>query len=191
MTFATKITVARILLVPVFAVQAVAYGRSVALGAPDERHRWLALVWFVIAASSDGLDGWIARRFHQKSELGAFLDPIADKLLLLTAVITLSLVDWGDSGWRLPLWFAGIVFLRDALILISIGLLKSSGRKVHIAPHWIGKVCTVTQMVAIGWVMLRIVPLSPAWPCAVATVFTLASAVIYFEQGRRILGRKE
>lgn len=186
-TFASKITITRILMVPVFAVLAAAYGKSVSAGRPDESVRWLALAFFVTAATTDGLDGWVARRFNQKSSFGAFIDPIADKLLLLTGVVTLSLVDWGEPGWRLPLWFAVIVVLRDCIILGGIGWLYRCGRKVRIAPHWTGKVCTVTQMFALGWVMLRVVKLPPEWPCAVAAIFTLWSALAYIRQGFAIL----
>ena len=187
MTFASKITITRILMVPVFAVFALAYGDSVKNGLPDESLRWWALGLFVTAAGTDGVDGWVARRFNQKSKFGAFIDPIADKSLLLTGVITLSLVDWGSDGWRLPLWFAVIVVLRDCIILGGIRILWKNHRKVEIVPHWTGKVCTVTQMFALGWVMLKVVPLSPVWPCLVAGFFTLWSTVAYIRQGIVIL----
>lgn len=187
MTFASKITVTRILMVPVFAAFAVAYGLSVANGHPDEALRWWALALFVTAAASDGLDGWIARRFNQMSEFGAFIDPIADKVLLLTGVLTLSVVDWGADGWRLPMWFAVIVFARDTIILCGVRFLRYRKRRFEIHPHWSGKVCTVTQMFALGWVMLKVVPLPPAWPCAVAAVFTIWSTVTYVRQGLAIL----
>lgn len=187
MTFASKITVARILLVPVFAMLAVAYGNSVRLGQPDEPLRWWALAVFVTASATDGIDGWIARRFNQKSKFGAFIDPIADKSLLLTGVVTLSLVDWGSIGWRLPLWFAALVFLRDCVILGGIVILYSGHRKVRISPHWSGKICTVTQMFALGWVMLRVTWFPPFWPCVVAGVFTVWSTVAYVRQGIGIL----
>jgi CDP-diacylglycerol--glycerol-3-phosphate 3-phosphatidyltransferase len=186
-TFASKITITRILMVPVFAVLAAAYGKTVSAGQPDEFIRWFALGFFVTAATTDGLDGWVARRFNQKSAFGAFIDPIADKLLLLTGVVTLSLVDWGAPGWRLPLWFAVIVVLRDCIILGGIGYLWLRRRKVGIAPHWTGKVCTVTQMFALGWVMLRVVKLPPEWPCAVAALFTVWSTLAYIRQGLVIL----
>lgn len=187
MTFASKITITRLLMVPVFAVLALAYGHSVKTGQPDESLRWWALGVFVTASVGDGIDGWIARHFNQRSKFGAFIDPIADKALLLTAVITLSLVDWGLDGWRLPAWFAVIVVLRDCIILGGINVLYYHKRKVHIAPHWSGKICTVTQMFAIGWVMLRVVPFPPAWPCVVAAVFTVWSTVTYIRQGLHIL----
>ncbi|MEO7098204.1 MAG: CDP-diacylglycerol--glycerol-3-phosphate 3-phosphatidyltransferase [Luteolibacter sp.] len=187
MTFASKITVTRICLVPVFAVLAVCYGNSVKSGNPDESLRWWALGVFVAAAASDGIDGWVARRFNQMSKFGAFIDPIADKALLLTGVITLSLVNWGTHGWSLPLWFAAIVVLRDCIILGGIRILWNHRREVKIVPHWTGKACTVTQMFALGWVMLKVVDLSPVYPCIVAAVFTIWSSVTYIRQGWEIL----
>jgi len=186
-TFASKITVARICLVPVFAALAFYYGHTVEINRAEESLRWWALAVFVTAASTDGVDGWVARRFNQCSAFGAYIDPIADKALLLTGVITLSLVDWGAPGWRLPLWFAVLVVIRDCIILGGIKVLYQHHRTVKIVPHWTGKVCTVTQMFAVGWVMLRVVHLSPIYPCLVAGVFTLWSCVTYIQQGRVIL----
>lgn len=187
MTFASKITIARICLVPVFAVLAILYGRTVASGNPDEPLRWWALGVFVLAASTDGVDGWVARRFNQCSKFGAFIDPIADKALLLTGVITLSFIDWGAPGWRLPLWFAIVVILRDCIILGGIRILWNHHRHVRFAPHWTGKVCTVTQMFALGWVMLGMTFLDPVYPCLVAALFTVWSSIAYIRQGQRIL----
>ena len=187
MTFASKITIGRIILVPVFAVLAIIYGNSVRSGEPQETLRWWALGVFVTAAASDGIDGWVARRFNQRSAFGAFIDPIADKFLLLTGVITLSLVDWGAAGWRLPLWFAAIVVLRDCIILGGIKILYVNGRNVKISPSWIGKLTTVTQMFALGWVMLKFTDIPPLWPCVVAAALTLWSTVEYICTGARIL----
>ncbi|PAW70679.1 MAG: hypothetical protein B9S30_02160, partial [Verrucomicrobiia bacterium Tous-C5FEB] len=114
MTLASKITVSRIVLIPVFAMLAWRYGQSVAAGEANELLRWWALAVFLVAAASDGIDGWIARRFNQKSDFGAFIDPIADKGLMLTGVVMAGLFDWGDAGWRLPLWYVALVFLREA-----------------------------------------------------------------------------
>ena len=123
-TFASKITIARICLVPVFAALAFYYGHTVKIGEPVETLRWWALGVYVTAASSDGIDGWVARRFNQCSKFGAFIDPIADKALLLTGAITLTFVDWGSPGWHLPLWFAPIVVARDCIILGGIRILS-------------------------------------------------------------------
>ena len=146
---------------------------------------------FVFAAATDGVDGWIARHFNQCSKFGAFIDPIADKALLLTGVDHLSLVDWGSPGWHLPLWFAAIVILRDCIIIGGIRILWNHHRHVRFAPHWSGKVTTVAQMFAIGWVMLRVTVFPPVYPCIVAGFFTIWSSIAYIRQGQRILRGQE
>ena len=103
----------------------------------------------------------------------------------------MSLVDWGAPGWRLPLWFAAIVVLRDGIILGGIKILYVNHREVKIVPHWTGKITTVAQMFAIGWVMLRVTYLRPEIPCLIAAVFTVWSSIAYIRQGQRILGGRE
>jgi len=193
MTFATKLTVLRLLLVPVFAFLAISYGLSTAAGTPDETLRWAAFWVFVTAAATDGIDGLIARHFNQISELGAFLDPIADKALMLSTLLILTFFDWGMEDCRSPLWFAVLVVLRDSVILAGIRVMWSARKKVEIRPHWTGKVCTFFLFVVLGWVMLRITELSPAYPCAFAAVFILLSMLQYIRQGMRIMSwiRKE
>ncbi len=83
-------------MIPVFVTMAIYYGQSIERGAPLEWQRFTAIVIFLVAAASDGLDGYVARRYKQRSALGAILDPIADKGLLLSAIITLSISNWSD-----------------------------------------------------------------------------------------------
>ncbi len=187
MTFATKLTTLRLCLVPVFAFFAISYGLSMEASKPDERLRWAAFWVFVTAAATDGIDGWIARHFNQKSELGAFLDPIADKALVFSAIMILALFSWGEEGWRIPYWFVALVILRDSIILAGIRVLWSARRKVEIRPHWTGKVCTFSLFFVLGWVMLRAIPLSPIYPCAFAALFIVWSMLEYIRQGFRIL----
>lgn len=187
MTFASKITLGRLLLVPVFAVLAIYYGGSIAAGKPVEWLRIAALATFVTAAASDGIDGWVARRFNQRSKFGAFIDPLADKTLLLTGITVLAAVNWGPDGWKLPVWFSALVIVRDVIIVAGLGFLHFTHHKIRIHPHWSGKVCTVAQMFALGWVMLRIYLLPPLYPCIIAAVFTVWSAVAYIRQGFAIL----
>lgn len=187
MTLASKITVTRLFLVPVFVVLALYYGRSIKEGQPVEWLRIAALVVFVTASVSDALDGFIARHFNQRSAFGAMIDPIADKTLLLTGITTLSLIDWGSEGWRIPLWFTALVIVRDCVILGGICILWYCKVSVKIDPHWSSKVCTFAQMVALAWVMLRMVAVSPIYACAVAGFFTVWSGVAYVRQGWKML----
>jgi len=187
MTFATKITVGRLCLVPVFAFLAILYGIGSGAGEPQEGYRWAAFWVFVFAAATDGIDGWIARRFDQVSALGAFLDPIADKVLVATAVLILTFFQWGPEGWRIPYWFAALVILRDCVILVGIRVMWSARRKVEFRPHWTGKICTFSLFIVLGWVMLRVTTLTPVYPCAFAAVFIVWSMLTYIGQGINIL----
>ena len=190
MTFATKITVTRLCLVPVFAFLAITYGIGAGSGHPEESYRWAALSVFTFAAITDGIDGWIARYFNQLSDLGAYLDPIADKALVLTAILILTFFDWGPDGWRIPFWFSALVVLRECVILGGIRILYSAKKKVAIRPHWTGKACTFSLFFVLGWVMLRVIPLTPMIPCLIASVFVVWSMIKYFRQGLAILKTK-
>jgi phosphatidylglycerophosphate synthase len=146
---------------------------------------------FVLASASDGIDGWVARRFNQRSDFGAFIDPLADKSLLLVAVLVLWWVDWGADGWSIPGWYAALVVARDAVILGGITVLYGCRKSVRIAPSWSGKICTVLQMTVLGWVMLGWVSWSPNWPCALSALAIVWSGVDYIRHGWGILqGRR-
>ncbi len=190
MTTANKITVVRILMIPVFVTIAIYYGQSIQRGAPLEWQRFTAIAIFLVAAVSDGLDGYVARRYKQRSALGAILDPIADKGLLLSAIITLSISNWSDIDpeyGRFPAWFPVLVITRDAVILVGAGVLHLLNGKVQVKPSWTGKVATVLQMAAIAWVMLQLHFLSLLYIVIAAGVFTFISGIIYVMDGVRQL----
>ena len=190
MTTANKITIVRIAMIPAFVLMAIYYGQSIQRGAPLEWQRFTAIVIFLVAAASDGLDGYVARRYKQRSALGAILDPIADKGLLLSAVITLSISNWSDIDpeyGRFPAWFPVLVITRDAVILVGAGVLHLLNGKVHVKPSWTGKVATVLQMAAIAWVMLQLHFLPLLYVVIAAGVFTFISGIIYVSDGIRQL----
>ena len=191
MTTANKITVARILMIPAFVTMAIYYGQSVQRHEPLEWQRFTAIAIFLVAAVSDGLDGYIARHYKQRSSLGAILDPIADKGLLLSGIITLSISNWSEVDpeyGRFPAWFPVLVITRDAVILVGALILHLLiGDKMRIKPSWTGKVATVCQMCAIAWVMLQLHFLPLISVVAVAGVFTLVSGIIYVMAGVRQL----
>lgn len=178
MTFATQLTVFRILMIPVFVLFSVYYGESISRGEPQEWQRLAAIVVFILAAITDGLDGYIARHWNQRSRLGAVLDPIADKGLLLTAIITLSLSNWNHA---FPLWFPVLVIARDAVILAGCGVLYLLDHHLEVKPSWTGKTATAFQMLAIAWLMLQI-PFHLV-TVYVAGLFTLVSGIDYLYRG--------
>jgi len=190
MTTANKITIVRILMIPVFVTMAIYYGQSIQRGDPLEWQRFTAITIFLIAAVSDGLDGYVARHYNQRSSLGVILDPIADKGLLLSGIITLSISNWSDIDpdyGKFPAWFPVLVITRDAVIVVGAAVLYLLNGKVQVKPRWSGKVATVCQMIAIGWVMLqfRFIPLS--YIVIGAGFFTLLSGVVYVMDGVRQL----
>jgi len=125
------LTLLRILLTPLFAICLMKH----LLG--------LALLVFAIAAVSDGMDGLIARLFHQKTTLGAYLDPAADKLLLTTAFVTLAIQE------LIPSWLSVIVITRDVLILFGIALFIMTGREFQPVPSILSKITTVAQLASV------------------------------------------
>jgi CDP-diacylglycerol--glycerol-3-phosphate 3-phosphatidyltransferase/cardiolipin synthase len=184
MTLATKITLVRLALIPLYAWLASRYGTSVSTGQPDEPFRLAAMAVFLTAGLSDALDGWIARRFNQHSSLGRVLDPLADKFLMLTALIVLCASPW-SAQHKVPFWFAGLVVLRDVLSSLAAWAIWHRHGRVRISPHWTGKVATVLQLLALGWVMLQL-HFPPSWiVMPAAGLFTFASGMCYIAEGWR------
>lgn len=168
MGLANWLTILRILLVPVF-VTLVVYDQV----AP-------ALATFVLAGLTDLLDGYIARARGTKTRLGAFLDPLADKLLLTASFVTLTY----RFPRVLPFWLTATVLSRDALLVLGAMLIMLTGGQVHPAPTVLGKSSTACQMVTVGAALLIaagvewIVPLQ-ALLVATTAVLTVVSGVQY------------
>lgn len=131
------LTLLRLIFVP-FAVIAVL-----------QRHYALALVIFVIAGITDGLDGLLARLLQQKTMLGQYLDPIADKLLLSTMFLVLSFMR------QIPWVVTVLVFSRDMMILIVCTLLYATGAMKTFQPSWFGKANTVAQIATVPVVLMH------------------------------------
>lgn len=190
MTTANKITIVRILLIPAFVTMALYYGQGVQAGQPEQWQRFAAIIIFLVAAASDGLDGYVARHFNQRSSLGVVLDPIADKGLLLSGIITLSISNWSLSepqDGKFPVWFPVLVITRDVVILVGSAVLHLLNGKVIVRTSWTGKVATVLQMACIAWVMLQLRILPLLYVVAAAGLFTFVSGIIYVMDGVRQL----
>jgi cardiolipin synthase (CMP-forming) len=181
MTTANKITIVRILLVPFFIGLVIYYART--------GQAWFRLggfLTFSIAAVADGVDGYIARRYNQRSELGAILDPLADKLLLLSAIILLSL-DNRPYFERLPLWLTVIVLGRDAIIFIGMTVIHCVLGKVKVRPRMIGKCATVLLMATVMWILLGWDPRVLPYLTGAVGVCMAISALLYVLDGVRQL----
>jgi cardiolipin synthase len=166
MTIPTLITIARLIMVPIVVVM---IGQGL----------WMAaFLVFVVAGISDAADGIIARRYHLRTELGAYLDPLADKALLVSIYVTFSITG------ALPVWLAILVVSRDLLIVGGVVLSWMVDQPVAMRPRAISKVNTVFQIVlaavvladqafarALGWL--------PDALIVVVGLLTLGSAIVY------------
>lgn len=177
-TLPNLITLIRIVLIPIF-VSVLLYYRETG----NEYFRWLAILIFVVAVLSDAIDGFIARVKKEKTLLGSFLDPLADKLLIITAVIVLS-IQIGNLP-KLPIWFPVLVISRDSIIVIGALLIHILAGKVTPQPSVSGKVTTFFQMLTIVWVLVD-VPLYII-PLGAAAIFTFISGVEYIFMGMKQL----
>jgi CDP-diacylglycerol--glycerol-3-phosphate 3-phosphatidyltransferase len=177
MNAANAITVVRILLIPVFLVllfSEVPYGE------------YLAVAVFALAAATDKLDGYVARKRKTITATGIFLDPLADKLLVSAALIALVSLD------RLPAWVAMVIIGREFAVT---GLrLVAAAQGVSIPADRLGKLKTASQTVAV--LFLLVVPESLAYGeligqalTYVAVALTLVSGIEYFWNGRELLSR--
>ncbi len=169
-------SIARILLVPVFIILLI-----------NHENGW-ALVTFFLAALSDALDGLFARLLHQRTVLGAYLDPAADKLLSASAYVTLAILD------LIPSWLAVLVISRDVIISVGILILFVSSCKVEIRPTTVSKWTTALQFSTIpGALLASIFPGMPnlllgflVWATAFSTIL---SGLQYVGKGIRMFNQ--
>lgn len=167
------VTAARVVLVPLVLL---------AVAAGTERWRWVAVGLFALAAASDRLDGWLARRLDQVTDWGKIVDPIADKLLIGGVLVMLSWL--GEVTW----WVTGLVLARElGVTLVRLAVL----RYVVIPASAGGKLKTVLQSVGVGLALLplahvpglRVVTLVVLWA---AVVVTLVTGLDYARRGLRV-----
>jgi len=172
MTVPNLITILRIILVPIFIIYMLNHRASA------------SLVIFIIASISDALDGFIARIFHQKSNLGAYLDPLADKILLMSAYAILAIFK------MIPSWLAVLTISRDVIILLGVLVLYLNHCPVKINPSLLSKATTCIQVATILIVLsnpyldIGFLRMYSFW---LAGLFTIASGLQYIRTGLIIL----
>jgi cardiolipin synthase len=167
LTAANQLTLLRMLLIPAFVILVV-YG-----------HLGWALTVFVTAGVTDGLDGLIARRSGQKTNLGAWLDPAADKLLLVTTFIVLTLPGLGLAN-RLPIWLTVLIISRDVVIVLTVAVVNLALGPRTFRPSIFGKIATATYILTAVMAMFFNYR---GYPSPVVTVFIYASLAITIVSG--------
>jgi cardiolipin synthase len=174
-TIPNLITIGRLLLVP-FTIWLLISGQPA-----------LAFWAFVLAGVSDGVDGWIARQFNQRSQLGEYLDPVADKALLVSIYIAFAVT--GD----LPLWLAILIVSRDLLIVGGVMLAWMLDRPVPMRPRAVSKTNTAAQIVLAAFVLASFA-FTPDFEhlitalIVVVSLLTVASAGVYVVDWVRHMG---
>ena len=172
------ITIARIFLVPLTVWLII-----------SEAYAW-AFVSFMVAGVSDGIDGFLARRFNWRTELGAYLDPLADKALMVSVYVTLGMFK------VLPAWLVIIVVSRDVLIVAAILLSRLVHKPVRVAPLMVSKITTVAQL---AFVVIVLGAAAMAWPLDVivnygsipVALLTVASGAAYLRAWLEHMGEAQ
>jgi cardiolipin synthase len=174
---ANKISTFRILSVPFFIACLVYY-------APERQFlKNLALAIFILGVISDGLDGFVARKAKLQSKAGLVLDPLGDKLLLMSAFIFLSPIS--KLALKFPLWVTFIVISRDAIIILGAVVIYMVKQALDVYPTKWGKLTTTFQMFSVVCVLLQWKPAAFFW--WIAVIFTVISGVDYVKRGFKIL----
>ena len=177
MNLPNMMTLLRVLLIPVFVIFII-----------NKAFEW-ALITFALAGITDGIDGLIARITHQRTELGAYLDPIADKLLLIAAYVTLAIIE------ILPGWLAVIVVTRDVIILLGLLVLILLNYHPKIQPSFVSKVTTFFQISTILLVFMADYAFVFKQLSVIAiygtALFTIISGSHYLYWGAQILNGKK
>ena len=175
MSIPNLITLARILLVPVV-VWAIASNQML-----------FAFLLFAAAGVSDAVDGFLAKRFGMASELGAYLDPLADKVLIVSIYVSLGIVD------ALPRWLVILVVSRDLLIVGGVLFSWLLGKPVSVKPHPVSKANTAAQLLLVGLVLAALgfrfdAGLALKLTTAAVAALTLASVAVYLREWVRHMG---
>lgn len=175
MNLANKLTTLRVVLIPVFLVVLLSH----LIAAPY--NRYLAVVIFIVASITDFLDGYIARSRNMVTNFGKFMDPLADKLLVCSALV--AMVELED----LPAWVVIIILSREFAITGFRTLAMEAN--IVMAASWWGKIKTTTQMIMIIVVLLNIngMEIIELVLIALATFFTIVSGVDYIVKNKNVL----
>jgi cardiolipin synthase len=177
LTLANQLTLLRMLLIPAFVILVV-YGE---LG-------W-ALTTFMVAGVTDALDGLIARRAGQKTTLGAWLDPMADKLLLLSAFVVLTMPGVG-LAFRIPVWLTVLIISRDVVIVLTVIIVNLAIGRRTFPPSMLGKTATAVYILTCLLFLVANFLGRPSGTRAMvylATVITFMSAMHYIRHAGRII----
>ncbi len=167
-------------MVPFFFTSLISYQNG------GEHHRWIAFGIFTAASITDALDGLLARVMHIRTRLGRFLDPLADKLLLLSGFLGLLFVD--HFPYEPPLWVTVTIVFRDLILIAGLIMIYFMTQTLRIAPNLLGKCVTASQMLTLITILLK-------WRislifCYITAALTILSGLAYIVRELKLLNAK-
>lgn len=176
------LTIVRILLIPLFVIT-LSYHQT-----GNNLIRFLALAIFSLASLTDALDGLMARLKEERTKLGSYLDPLADKLLLNVSFVLLATTE--SLPCQLPAWIPIVVVSRDVILIIGGALILLTTGELKVVPSFLGKMTTVSQTGVVILTLLNLSPLllKPIWILAIC--FTIVSFFQYILRGGRVLNER-
>lgn len=165
LTWANRITIIRLLLIVPFVSCMLKINEPTLSLAARDMLRYASMFIFLLMAGSDALDGYLARKKHQETRLGAFLDPTADKLLMTCACLLLASDRSGVAGFELPSTVVVLIIGKDLFLLLGFVVIYFMTFQVHIVPAPIGKMATALQLSMVGGILLgpEISGFVPGW----------------------------
>ena len=179
LTLANQITIGRIVVVPFFIVAVLYYS-------PESDYlRFVALGLFLFAGISDLADGYIARRWQQKTQVGAFLDPLADKILLMSAFFCLYLMNGYFPAVRFPIWLVVAVISLDVILLIGTAVIQLLYRNFEIQPTFWGKANTFVQVLCVIGFLLQLSISHYLW--YITLILICVAGIDYIREGIKVL----
>jgi cardiolipin synthase len=195
LTAANQITLLRIILIIPFVLYLVEANRS----SSALYYRYIALAIFIVMALSDALDGYLARTKNQATRLGAFLDPMADKLLIISACILLASQRFAVPGFQLPLEVVLLILSKDILVCLGFVTVYFLTGQARISTLWAGKLATFMQLVMVASILIgpEMTLFMPLWANCVritwwsAAILAILAATVYIVSGLRYIGQFE
>lgn len=176
----TKITFIRIILTPIIIFLILINHEKIQKFGLESSHTYWILTLFSIAIISDIVDGYLSRKFNLITRLGSFLDPIADKILIISTTLVLTYVDCGNP---LPIYYTSLIVARESIQIsgaISIGIISGD---ITIKHHWTGKIATFLQILMV-YCSLTLESVSFCFSLSLLTsFFAIWSAIMYIHNG--------
>lgn len=199
LNWANRITIIRILLIAPF-VSLMLKTNDVALSyGAQNAMRYAAVLTFLLMAISDGVDGYLARARNQITKLGAFLDPIADKMLMISACLLLASQRGHVRGFLLPPTVVVLIIGKDMFLLIGFAIVYLITSQIRIAPAFVGKLATTLQLSMVAAILIapEASTLLPGWIWLLRTLWwsaagtAILATLIYIRNGSRYIEEHE